>query len=88
MLKDKSDKLPGARKYFMAHSLGNMLVSAARQDHELQYESICVGCAEVLRQVTVTKFQSRQISHSDAPRTKSSTASQTAARRLKCASRP
>ena len=38
MLKDKSDELPGARKYFMAHSLGNMLVSAARQDHGLQYE--------------------------------------------------
>ena len=29
--------LPG-RKFMMAHSLGNMLVSAARQDHGLQYE--------------------------------------------------
>jgi len=30
--------LPGAKKYFIAHSLGNMLVSSARQDHGLQYE--------------------------------------------------
>ena len=29
--------LPG-RKFMMAHSLGNMLVSVARQDHGLQYE--------------------------------------------------
>ena len=31
------NSLPG-RKFMMAHSLGNMLVSAARQDHGLQYE--------------------------------------------------
>ncbi|MBR4257937.1 MAG: hypothetical protein IKQ17_02790, partial [Kiritimatiellae bacterium] len=30
--------LPGARKYMIAHSLGNMLVSAARQDYGLQYD--------------------------------------------------
>ena len=30
--------LPGARKYFIAHSLGNMLVSAARQFHGLEYD--------------------------------------------------
>ena len=32
------NSLPGARKYMIAHSLGNMLVSAARQDHGLQYD--------------------------------------------------
>ena len=31
-------QIPGARKYMIAHSLGNMLVSAARQFHGLQYE--------------------------------------------------
>ena len=31
------NSLPG-RKFMMAHSLGNMVVSAARQDHGLQYE--------------------------------------------------
>ncbi|MGN0846459.1 MAG: hypothetical protein ACI4RA_03640 [Kiritimatiellia bacterium] len=31
-------RLPGARKYLVAHSLGNMVVSAARQDHGLRYE--------------------------------------------------
>ncbi len=31
-------KVPGAKKYMIAHSLGNMLVSAARQFHGLQYE--------------------------------------------------
>ena len=30
--------LPGAKKYMIAHSLGNMLVSAARQDYGLQYD--------------------------------------------------
>ena len=30
--------LPGSRKYMVAHSLGNMLVSAARQFHGLEYE--------------------------------------------------
>lgn len=30
--------LPGAKKYMIAHSLGNMLVSSARQHHGLQYE--------------------------------------------------
>ena len=30
--------IPGAKKYMIAHSLGNMLVSAARQFHGLQYE--------------------------------------------------
>ncbi len=30
--------LPGAKKYMIAHSLGNMLVSEARQNHGLQYE--------------------------------------------------
>ena len=37
-LKTDVARIPGARKYFIAHSLGNMLVSAARQDHGLQYE--------------------------------------------------
>ena len=31
-------KIPGAKKYMIAHSLGNMLVSAARQFHGLQYD--------------------------------------------------
>ena len=31
-------QIPGARKYMIAHSLGNMLVSAARQFHGLQYD--------------------------------------------------
>ena len=30
--------LPGAKKFMIAHSLGNMLVSASRQFHGLQYE--------------------------------------------------
>lgn len=30
--------LPGSKKYMIAHSLGNMLVSAARQDYGLQYD--------------------------------------------------
>lgn len=30
--------LPGEKKYMIAHSLGNMLVSASRQFHGLQYE--------------------------------------------------
>ena len=34
---DVNAKIPGARKYMIAHSLGNMLVSAARQFHGLQY---------------------------------------------------
>ena len=37
-LKREADALPGAKKYFIAHSLGNMLVSAARQDHGLKYD--------------------------------------------------
>lgn len=37
-LKTASDSLPGARKYYIAHSLGNMLVSAAKQDYGLEYE--------------------------------------------------
>ena len=32
------NSLPGAKKYIIAHSLGNMLVSAARQDYGLQYD--------------------------------------------------
>ena len=32
------NNLPGAKKFMIAHSLGNMLVSAARQDYGLQYE--------------------------------------------------
>ena len=32
------NNLPGAKKYMIAHSLGNMLVSAARQFHGLEYE--------------------------------------------------
>ena len=32
------NSLPGGKKYMIAHSLGNMLVSAARQFHGLQYE--------------------------------------------------
>ena len=31
-------EIPGTNKYMIAHSLGNMLVSAARQFHGLQYE--------------------------------------------------
>jgi len=31
-------EIPGTKKYMIAHSLGNMLVSAARQFHGLQYE--------------------------------------------------
>ena len=31
-------EIPGTTKYMIAHSLGNMLVSAARQFHGLQYE--------------------------------------------------
>ena len=34
----KVNGLYGAKKYMAAHSLGNMLVSAARQSHGLQYE--------------------------------------------------
>jgi len=30
--------LPGEKKYYIAHSLGNMLVSAAAQDWELEYD--------------------------------------------------
>lgn len=30
--------IPGAKKYMIAHSLGNMLVSAARQDYGLSYD--------------------------------------------------
>lgn len=37
-LKTGVEALPGQRRYFIAHSLGNMLVSAARQDHGLLYE--------------------------------------------------
>jgi len=32
------NSLPGAKKYMIAHSLGNMLVSAERQDYGLHYE--------------------------------------------------
>jgi hypothetical protein len=32
------NSLPGTKKYMIAHSLGNMLVSAARQDCGLQYD--------------------------------------------------
>ena len=32
------NELPGERKYMIAHSLGNMLVSAARQDYGLRYD--------------------------------------------------
>ncbi len=32
------NSLPGAKKFMIAHSLGNMLVSAARQDYGLQYD--------------------------------------------------
>ena len=32
-----NNQIPGAKKYMVAHSLGNMLVSAARQFHGLQY---------------------------------------------------
>ena len=35
---DVNTKIPGARKYMIAHSLGNVLVSAARQFHGLQYD--------------------------------------------------
>lgn len=35
---DSVNCLPGARKYMIAHSLGNMLVSAARQFGGLEYE--------------------------------------------------
>ena len=31
-------RIPGAKKYMIAHSLGNVLVSAARQFHGLQYD--------------------------------------------------
>ena len=37
-LKKASDSLPGTKKFYIAHSLGNMLVSAAKQDHGLEYE--------------------------------------------------
>lgn len=30
--------IPGVKKYYIAHSLGNMLVSAAKQDYGLKYE--------------------------------------------------
>ena len=36
--KTAMDELPGARKFYVAHSLGNMLVSEAAQFHGLQYE--------------------------------------------------
>ena len=33
-----TETIPGKKKYFIAHSLGNMLVSAARQDYGLKYD--------------------------------------------------
>lgn len=35
---EEMSRIPGAKKYYIAHSLGNMLVSAAREDRNLSYE--------------------------------------------------
>ena len=43
----RCNMLPGAKKYYIAHSLGNMLVSAAAQDWGLEYEKFLMLDAAV-----------------------------------------
>ena len=56
-----ANQLPGKRKYYIAHSLGNMLVCAAKQFHGLEYDKYMMLNAAVAMEALDPSAYAKQI---------------------------